>query len=338
MNRLRKQILAYLSTSSKSIWDLFLELDCPERELVDELNALHAEKKIKVDDKIHLIDKGMYSSVPSVKLPLKEGRGISATAIDPSALEKFKSLTSGLDPDSEKLQQMRILPEEALLKTAFMDARGDIQGNDILLVGDDDFASIAIALYGGFKSITVLEIDESIIEAINKICKEENFEISVEKYDVRHEFPEKLKAKFDTVLTNPPDSLEGMQLFVSRGVEALKGKEGALYTDLTHLESTLSKWHMLEKKFLDMNFVITDIIRQFSHYPETENDMENYDDYPLAKQLNFQIPSPEKIWFTSSLLRLELVREGKPLFKGKVEFSDDFYRDKDTLTVQDEFR
>jgi N4-bis(aminopropyl)spermidine synthase len=102
---------------------------------------------------------------------------------------------------------------------------------NILCVGDDDLISISMgllikSLYNGEEKsnteITVIDIDERILLYIEKIAKEFELPIVCIKHDVKLELPVNLINKFDCILTDPPYSLDGLKLFVSRGISSLK--------------------------------------------------------------------------------------------------------------------
>ena len=324
MNRLRKQILSSLNASSKSIWELFLELDCGEDELFRELNQLYAEKVIQTGDKIQLIEKQDSSVQNNSRCTTCSGRNIVLNKQHEKTLVRFNALTETHNPADVKLEQLRITSKDAIRKIAFMEQRGDVRGNDILIVGDDDFISVGLALVGGANSIQVLEIDEKLNNTIRNISEKEGLDIAVREYDVQEPLPDALKGKFDVFVTNPPDSGKGMQLFVSRCVEGLKGAGSSGYADLTHQESLPKKWHEIQQDFLRMNLFPTDIIRQFTRYPEEDGYWEAEENERMRKKLSFPVQKPDTRWFTASLFRLELADQPNPLYPGKVTIGETF--------------
>jgi predicted methyltransferase len=208
-----------------------------------------------------------------------------------------------------------------------MYARGDLEGQKIIILGDDDLTSIALALTGLPKEISVLEIDERILNFINQVAKDRRWHhLKAYKYDVRDSFPAHLSGQYDTFFTDPVETLPGLKLFLSRCAEALKGKESAGYLGLTHLEASRQKWYSIQKMFLEMGFVITELIYNFHSY-DLERTTFIKRNYPVIEASPFDLDIPEVNWYTSNLIRLEAVQEPRPLTRGNVHLGSELYFD-----------
>ncbi|KKQ83340.1 MAG: hypothetical protein UT06_C0023G0004 [Candidatus Woesebacteria bacterium GW2011_GWA1_38_8] len=99
-----------------------------------------------------------------------------------------------------------------------MDCFGDIAGKRLLFLGDDDFTSIAVANIRKASGVTVLDIDNRILDTIGNMIINEGLEINLENYDARKALPTTYNQKYDVVFTDPPYTPEGIELFVSRAV------------------------------------------------------------------------------------------------------------------------
>ena len=136
------------------------------------------------------------------------------------------------------------------------------------------------------KKITVLEIDKRLTDFINDVSKEYDLNKTTITHDVLDSFPRKEMNKYDTFLTDPVETLQGFILFIYRRMQALKKRNSAGYFGLTHIEANLEKWYHIQRIILSTGMVITDIIRDFSYYPEDENQwIENYNHYLINKKL-----------------------------------------------------
>ena len=151
-------------------------------------------------------------------------------------------------------------------------------GKKILCIGDDDLVSIAIGfllrkLYKTsikYKtSITVMDIDKRIINYINNIAIEENLPIKCEYIDFRKELSKDFKKQFDCFFTDPPYTLEGMNLFLSRGIEALNDESG-LFIYLSYAHKSPDFELDMQKNFLKMGLVVSEIITRFNTYEGAE--------------------------------------------------------------------
>jgi predicted methyltransferase len=113
---------------------------------------------------------------------------------------------------------------------------------DILLLGDDDLLSIAMAHRHARRRIVVADEDQMLLARIS------NYAATVEsvEHDLRLALPRQLRFRFDEVFTDPPYTLAGQLLFVHRAVWALKVELGAslylvgstTYLTRAHLEAT----------------------------------------------------------------------------------------------------
>lgn len=101
----------------------------------------------------------------------------------------------------------------------------------ILCIGDDDLISVSTcillqALYKEKQNIqtevTVIDIDERILSYIEEISVKYNFNIKCIQRNLKKELPFEEKENYDCIFTDPPYTLEGLNLFVSRGISALK--------------------------------------------------------------------------------------------------------------------
>ncbi len=141
-------------------------------------------------------------------------------------LVKLKSFTEQRPSPNTSLDQAFGLPITALRRAYFMLQNDDLEGKKILLLGDDDFTSLAIALLDISSDITVLDIDMRLTDVIGKIADENNYQIKCYNHDLRKPIPDELMGQFDTVLTDPPYTIPGLELFLSRTIQALKKENG----------------------------------------------------------------------------------------------------------------
>ncbi len=105
-------------------------------------------------------------------------------------------------------------------------------GKNILCVGDDDLISVSIGmllhtLYSGNMNlcktkIYVLDSDQRILDYICEIAKLYDLPVNCYNIDFRDSIPNEYISKMDCLYTDPPYTLSGMKLFLSRGLECLK--------------------------------------------------------------------------------------------------------------------
>ncbi len=335
MNQASKQILRSLLDSPKSFWQLIRDQNSHLARYTGTLTSLVAQGLIR--EKNHLFEltekgydaarrKGLIS-LTNVTCPQCAGRGVSFSSFFQNVADEFYRIAAARPRAIPEFDQGFIESEITVARTVLMYARGDLEGQRIIILGDDDLTSIALALTGLPKEIAVLEIDERILNFIGQVARDRNWHhLKLYKYDVRESFPAHLSGQYDAFFTDPVETLPGFRLFLSRCTEALKGQESVGYLGLTHLEASRQKWYSFQKMFLEMGFVITDLIYNFHSY-DLERTTFIKQNYPVIEASPFDLEVPEINWYTSNLIRLEAVEEPKPLTRRAVHLGRDLYFD-----------
>jgi len=237
--------------------------------------------------------------------------------------EKFKKLVEILKDRPaavEEYDQWYMAPEHAVYRTDFFNQCGDLAAKKILFIGDDDLLSVATALTGLPSEVVVLEIDQRIIDFVNKTAKDHNLKLKGFRYDIRVPLTPDFAKNFDVFVCDPTETVQAFKLFVSRGVSCLKGVGSSLYFGLTALEASTKKWFEFQGLLRDMNMVITDIRHNFTEYP----DPDWAQSLPIWQNLKLKPTCP---WYKSCVYRLEAIDVPKPVIAGDYEFVGDVYVD-----------
>ncbi len=125
-----------------------------------------------------------------------------------------------------ELDQSHATAETVLRRAVYMFEQDAIEGRNLIILGDDDLTSLAIRLVAEHLEIespglVVLECDTRLVDYLTEACEGDSG-CTVLKHDLRENLPHDLLGRFDVFLTDPPYTIEGLKLFVSRGVEALQ--------------------------------------------------------------------------------------------------------------------
>lgn len=211
----------------------------------------------------------------------------------------------------EKYQERRPTPrreydqftatiETAARRVSLIDFFGDVKGKRVLFLGDNDFTSIAVASLREEGSITAVDIDERILEEINNVSQEQSFDIKTSKYDARERFPDELSDRFDVVFTDPPYTLRGIKLFVSRAVEALdkNNQAGRIYVCYGNSDRAKERFLPIYEALADSGLMMRWIFDKFNRYYGAES-----------------------IGSSSSLFICESTPKTKPLIRGNYDVS-----------------
>lgn len=335
MERVREEILMILSRKDTDFFEIVSKSNYTAKEILDELKKLSDEKIIKEKDGIFSLENKIDKKISTSFLCDKcNGRGVYDNLnLWSTLIKEYDEIAKNRPLPTNVYDQGVIDNESAISRFLYMLSRGDLYKKKIIFLGDDDLMGILFSLSGIVDEITVLEIDERLVNYINSVKKEKNLKnIEVYTYDARDPLEDIFKNKFDTFFTDPVETVEGLLIFVSRMVEALKGDRCSGYFGLSSIESNIDKWFRIQKSLNEMNLVITDIRRNFSYYKLSDNIIES--DLLIVKENPFNIKNPEKLWYNSHLYRVEINGEKKPKYTGKVDLGRDLYFDEFTYVVK----
>jgi predicted methyltransferase len=315
MNRLKALILRELAISKKSIWELLERINSPIKDFIPTLKKLVEEDLIRLENgNFCLTEKGKAEiNQKSVEFEGKIcksclGKRIVFDKKFNEVFEKFKELVKERPRPSSEFFQGYMLQQDVIARVAFMHYYNDLEGKNIVLIGDDDLLSVALALTNLPSRITVLDIDKRLGDFLNTLNKTHGLNIEFVEYDVADTLPPELKGKFDVFSSEPLETLSGLKAFIIRGVSCLK-ENGVGYFGLTRYEASYKKWLVIQKLLVNMNCVVTDIIQGFSVYPM---DYGNVSYEGFVSRLGLKIDkNPGINWYKSALFRFEVLGSAK---------------------------
>jgi len=177
-----------------------------------------------------------------------------------------------------QLDQAKCTTETSLRRAILCLQDHSLIGKRILCVGDDDMVSISLGMLlkslfpagVSFKtSIHVVDLDERYLSYIREIAKREHLPITCHYLDLRHPLPAEMHEQFDCVFTDPPYTLQGMNLFISRGIMALKKTCGLpLFLSFAHKSPDFTL--AMQREFVQMGLIAKEVIPQFNEYEGAE--------------------------------------------------------------------
>jgi len=244
------------------------------------------------------------------------------------AYAEFVPLLAQRPPAESTYDQGALTAESVFRRLAFMYAQGDIAAKSILLLGDDDLLSVALALTGLPREIVVVEIDPRLCQFIQWIAESRQLNVRVIQHDAREKLPSDLRAHFDTFITDPSETIQGLLLFVEKGLAMLQpGGAHAGYFGVTLIEASLHKWNLWERHLLQNHaLVFTHISEPFSLYAKG-------DEVGGAVKVDFELlREPSAVpWYRASFFRLETLSEFVPPVDYDSNPRDELYQDAESL-------
>jgi N4-bis(aminopropyl)spermidine synthase len=267
---------------------------------------------------------GAYA-VPTLTCPTCGTSGSDYSALADEYATFSKIFAASPTSQNQDLNQGEMTPESLFRRVAWMLTLGDITGKRVVVLGDDDLASIALALTRQPKEITVLEIDPRLCNYISDVSREHGLQIRVLQQDLTKPLPRELLGAFDTFVCDPPETYEGLLLFVEKGLTLLKPGDGhAGYFGATIIEGSLNKWKHWQKKLVcNYDIVYTNIFPAFTLYVAWHDEMPLPDIPPLAK-------IADREWYRFAWNRIETMASFQPAPDFETEMQHVFYYDNES--------
>jgi hypothetical protein len=189
-------------------------------------------------------------------------------------LEIAQSIATLRPPADWHIDQVHTTAEDLARRAAFMAEADDIDGRDLLFVGDDDFCSLLVCATGRPRRVVVVDIDERILATLSMTAAERGWPLETISWDLRQfveqDPPEQLAGSFDVFVTDPPYSEAGMLLFTAFGVACLReGAGAAAYVAIPWLareEWSNELLHRVQYALLDQGFFLSAVHPAFHAY------------------------------------------------------------------------
>ena len=131
-------------------------------------------------------------------------------------------------PPRLELDQCHCTVETKLRRVLAIHEAGALTGRRILFLGDDDLTSLAlrrlvdeIGSESTIEHVGVVDIDPAIVAFVERGLTGAGFSVSCLQHDLRSSLPRGWSGAFDTVVTDPPYTVEGARVFLSRAAEAI---------------------------------------------------------------------------------------------------------------------
>jgi predicted methyltransferase len=198
--------------------------------------------------------------------------GTPVEAADPSALrQRMEELAAGLPPSRWRLDHVPALPETMARRARYLAAEYELAGAAVLCLGDHDLTSLAIASVEPSADITVVDIDEPILDHIVGSSAGLGVPLTAAWADLRLALPASLVSTADLVFTDPPYTPEGIRLFLIRALEALRptGHERLAFCFGTG-ERHLVKAFEVQTLLADLRLALEAMLPGFNHYDGAE--------------------------------------------------------------------
>lgn len=168
-----------------------------------------------------------------VGCPVCAGRGVVLPDTAAELAAEVELAAVGAPDAKPELDQTHCTVATKLNRVLRLHAAHALAGQRILVLGDDDLISVAIAAFAAWsghpamvRRLAVIDADADVLAWIGKQAARSGLTIDLIEHDLRAPVPGELVGGFDVVLTDPPYTVAGAQLFLSRAVAALAPEPG----------------------------------------------------------------------------------------------------------------
>jgi N4-bis(aminopropyl)spermidine synthase len=148
-----------------------------------------------------------------------------AAALQPAA--------DGMPGAKAELDQTHCTVDTKLARVLRLHQARALAGQRVLLLGDDDLISVAIARFAALtgsgaaiRRLVAVDTDADVLRWIDEQVAGTETVVETVEHDLRQPLPPSLTGAFDVVLTDPPYTVAGAELFLSRAVTALAPQPG----------------------------------------------------------------------------------------------------------------
>ncbi len=164
--------------------------------------------------------------------------------------------------------QFTATQETVLKRASLLKHFEDIDNKKLLFLGDDDFTSISVARLGKAVEITVLDIDDRILDKIKLISDKLSLNIKTVKHDLAKALPKDLINRFDVVFTDPPYTAEGISLFLSRSISSLNRNNMAarIYLCYGNSDRAKERFLLIYRSIIDSGLMLRYVFDKFNRY------------------------------------------------------------------------
>jgi branched-chain polyamine synthase A-like protein len=192
-------------------------------------------------------------------------------ADEASLVARMTELAAGLPPSRWRLDHVPATPETMVRRALHLAEEYELAGSSVLCLGDHDLTSLAVGLVAPDVELTVVDIDERILDHVADSAGRLGFSLTAAWADLRLALPPSLVGTADLVFTDPPYTLEGMRLFLMRALEVLRpsGHERLAFCFGTG-ERHLAKALEVQSLVGDLRLALEAMLPGFNHYDGAE--------------------------------------------------------------------
>jgi predicted methyltransferase len=169
--------------------------------------------------------RGGAATALSGQCPCCNGRGVVVPDTLASLMPVLERAAAGVPAAKLDLDQTHCTAETSMRRVLRMHEAGALAGQHIIILGDDDLLSVAVAAFAEHgarpRRLTVVDCDPGLLGYIAGQLGGLGTAAELVEHDLRDPLPVSLTGCFGVACTDPPYTVAGAELFLSRAVSAL---------------------------------------------------------------------------------------------------------------------
>ena len=237
---IRDILLAVLAAEPAAVREVARLAELPVPIVAAACNELRRRGIVDTQRPVRLTPAGrsaVAAANPAVALqvtcPECGGRGAIVPPELASLTTTLQAIADGMPGAKAELDQTHCTVDTKLGRVLVLHQARALAGQRILLLGDDDLISVAIARVAAqtgsaaaIRRLVVVDTDPAILGWIDEQVAATGAAVETVEHDLRQPLPPSLAGVFDVVPTDPPYTVAGAELFLSRAVSALVPEPG----------------------------------------------------------------------------------------------------------------
>ncbi|KAA2261018.1 putative methyltransferase [Solihabitans fulvus] len=192
---------------------------------------------------------------------------LGSVAEHPELLAAIGADIAAVPPPLAALDHVQATDETALRRALWLAENYELAGGRLLCLGDHDLTSLAVCAVAPETAVTVVDVDERLLEFIDTRARQRGWNIRCLHADLRFGFPPAALEWADLVFTDPPYTPEGMALFLAAGVRALRDPaQGRLLVAYGYSERNPALGLKVQQEIQRLGIVFEAILPGFHRY------------------------------------------------------------------------
>ena len=169
----------------------------------------------------------------SGECPGCSGTGVAVPPGLAALAGELERAAAGMPAAKLELDQTHCTVDTKIRRVLRMHEAGALTGQRVIVLGDDDLISLAIAAFAALpaaaaapRRLAVVDCDPDVLGYLGERAAAGRVPVELVEHDLRQPLPAGLLGAFDVACTDPPYTAAGAELFLSRAVAALAGGAG----------------------------------------------------------------------------------------------------------------